>query len=804
MTSKNDPARYDSLSKEELIALLMQSDSQKAEANKKLEAVRKDADKKLEFLRKEVDKRDKKIGRRDEQIKARDRKIAQQEKDISQYRTKAKLYDTLMQAEAEAAKVYKDSLSMVGFDTFNDRLSSIDSMPKRLVAMADALVTILRKYNTVLAYVFDNGGSKTLFPAVKQIENEIVVLLQKPDGTETLQPLPNPNADAGKDAATIKGEAEDKCKHEKKKHADAKEMLTRTAAELVVRTERLAKQENRKFLNNLSADGHKSPITANKQKKPSVGKQKRRDDHLPSLDKNAPTLKQEINDKIAAWSCPNCHAQDLEQILPRATKEVLDCFVSAGALESPNNGVYKAPYVQQRVACKQCGFVDVIEAGALPLMPDRTVSLSPVVFSTVLLGFGMPVNASGKLLMSNGNLGHSTLSTNIIDASWLFSGVKNWGIAAVNDCSVNHVDETKYCIIDKQDGSKINYVCMYATPPDATRQAVIFETPQSRAYARTVAENLYAHNKHPREFVLSSDALASYLSVGKEQGFANQCCLVHLYRMVRESLELISPDYIKAIDGDTDVIPYLTDDLIATNGISGKAAIAVMMFIFTHMQLIFDFEAYAEQKHKDTGIPMAECRREVRTAHCLPLMDKIDAMFNALAKNRIVYGERGGMFKAKGSDPLTKAVFYYMHNREYFRTFLTHFDASCHNNGLERYAKAVATLRNRAIYSRSKEGAQAIALILTAVHTAQANGITNIYEYLYDVARYARRQCIIHRMMLQFKQQQETVPEGPNKRQKWLDVDFLKELTLPPELEPHNYATDKAAAKRLLKQVSAA
>lgn len=151
MTSKNDPAQYDSLSKEELIALLMQSDSQKAEANKKLEAVRKDADKKLEFLRKEVDKRDKKIGRRDEQIKARDRKIAQQEKDISQYRTKAKLYDTLMQAEAEAAKVYKDSLSMVGFDTFNDRLSSIDSMPKRLVAMADALVTILRKYNTVLA-----------------------------------------------------------------------------------------------------------------------------------------------------------------------------------------------------------------------------------------------------------------------------------------------------------------------------------------------------------------------------------------------------------------------------------------------------------------------------------------------------------------------------------------------------------------------------------------------------------------------------------------------------------------------------
>ena len=48
------------------------------------------------------------------------------------------------------------------------------------------------------------------------------------------------------------------------------------------------------------------------------------------------------------------------------------------------------------------------------------------------------------------------------------------------------------------------------------------------------------------------------------------------------------------------------------------------------------------------------------------------------------------------------------------------------------------------------------------------------------------------------------MPEGPNKRQKWLDVDFLKELTLPPELEPHNYATDKAAAKRLLKQVSAA
>ncbi len=80
-----------------------------------------------------------------------------------------------------------------------------------------------------------------------------------------------------------------------------------------------------------------------------------------------------------------------------------------------------------------------------------------VVFSIVLLGFGMPVNASGQLRMSNGNLGHSTLSFNIID---------------------------------KQDGNKINYVCMYATPPDANRQAVIGETSHSRAYAGTVRESL--------------------------------------------------------------------------------------------------------------------------------------------------------------------------------------------------------------------------------------------------------------------------------------------------------------------------
>lgn len=60
---------------------------------------------------------------------------------------------------------------------------------------------------------------------------------------------------------------------------------------------------------------------------------------------------------------------------------------------------------------------------------------------------------------------------------------------------------------------------------------------------------------------------------------------------------------------------------------------------------------------------------------------------------------------------------------------MTHFNAASHNIGHERYVKTVVTLRNRAIYSRSKKVAQSMFFILTAVHTMQANGITNIYEY---------------------------------------------------------------------------
>lgn len=730
-------------------------------------------------------------------VDQQDKKLSQQKKDIAQYKRKAELYDTLMAAEAEAARIYSSSFREVGFDRLDEHLSKLSSMPERLIAMSKALTDLLLKYNNYLPFLSSRHGNVPTFDMLKE---QIIVMLKQGDGTEEPKPLEMPEPERSADA--VKAADQQACAKEKKRRADANEMIARISAEFSVRLQRRTEDNGSEFLKNMSASGHIPPETSALQRRPSTGRHKRRDGHLERRPTDKKTLQAAIEEKKNSLCCPECGRVDWEYAAEACLKEVLDSMVPAGLLTNPERGVYVAAYMSRQVCCRYCGFTDLLEAGTLPLLPDRSIALAPVMFAIVLLGYGLPVNTTSNLFLKEANLGHSTLNDSIIDAAWLLQVIKNWGADAVSAGTVIHVDETKYTIIDDA-GSHQRYICMYASPYDAEVQAVIFEPPQRRSYAAALADRLYSDSQHKDQLVLCSDALASYLSAGKENGFDNQCCLVHLYRMVRDSLEVIAPEYMQSIDLDQDVMPYLTDAEIAAHGISGKAAIIVMLQIYTMLGSIFDFEAAAEREHRTSGRDLIECRREVRTAHCLPLMDKIDSMFKALSAGRVVYGERGGLSKAAGSDRFTRAVFYYQHNRDCFRTFLRRCEASCHNNSLERYAKCVATLRNRAIYSRTAEAGEGVAQILTAIHTASANGITNVFDYICDAALYSRRMCIIHRQQY-LHQHKDELLKNHKLRQSWLDKEFLRKLKLPPELQPHNYAKDSAPAKQLLKKIGAA
>lgn len=59
--------------------------------------------------------------------------LQQQKKTADEYQRKAELYDTLMAAEAEAARIYSDSFREVGFDKLDEHLSRLGSMLNKYV-----------------------------------------------------------------------------------------------------------------------------------------------------------------------------------------------------------------------------------------------------------------------------------------------------------------------------------------------------------------------------------------------------------------------------------------------------------------------------------------------------------------------------------------------------------------------------------------------------------------------------------------------------------------------------------------------
>ena len=108
MSNTTHASEYSSMSKEELIKLLA------------------DKEQKIDFLRRQYASLDK-------QLEKKEQALQQQKKTADEYQRKAELYDTLMAAEAEAARIYSDSFREVGFDKLDEHLSRLGSMLNKYV-----------------------------------------------------------------------------------------------------------------------------------------------------------------------------------------------------------------------------------------------------------------------------------------------------------------------------------------------------------------------------------------------------------------------------------------------------------------------------------------------------------------------------------------------------------------------------------------------------------------------------------------------------------------------------------------------
>ena len=123
---------------------------------------------------------------------------------------------------------------------------------------------------------------------------------------------------------------------------------------------------------------------------------------------------------------------------------------------------------------------------------------------------------------------------------------------------------------------------------------------------------------------------------------------------------------------------------------------------------------------------------------------------------------------------------------ELFCTFLTEPQADIDNLSLERLNKGVAKIRGHGIFVRSGETGEAVSTLLTVLHTAALNGISNLHRYAYDAAVYCRRQAVTKAHLARFAQEQT---EGQLRagRLNYADPALYADIELPEELLPWNY-----------------
>ena len=169
------------------------------------------------------------------------------------------------------------------------------------------------------------------------------------------------------------------------------------------------------------------------------------------------------------------------------------------------------------------------------------------------------------------------------------------------------------------------------------------------------------------------------------------------------------------------------------------------------------------------------------------IMEEIKAMCGLLCESCT---DRNGKLRYKRRHQLDKigeACACMLNHWELFCTFLTEPQADIDNLSLERLNKGVAKIRGHGIFVRSGETGEAVSTLLTVLHTAALNGISNLHRYAYDAAVYCRRQAVTKAHLARFAQEQT---EGQLRagRLNYADPALYADIELPEELLPWNYA----------------
>ncbi len=590
------------------------------------------------------------------------------------------------------------------------------------------------------------------------------------------------NTAAGKSQDEQIAAAEQELKEVKRKRGSRRgklEIVTEHAARAVAGLAKLKQAKENEVAQAIVGREQDKPEGLNKERKPSPGKKKLHN----QLPKEQHTKRLTVAEIQQEWICPNCGSNLCETVEDTVTN-LVNSLSANGLVTKLANGTFMVEGQRATVECKQCGFRDVIEGAHFPLTPGGSIDMQTVVTAGFMAVSGISINTVKKMFLREANLGNSTIYDNIQTLGRFCLPLCEYISERVDRATVALFDESTYTVISKEEGSHKEYVCIKATPHIEESPVIFFGSPGSRSNVKEFIQGFSEDAKERGvQKSVTTDAYPTYLSeFGQNEQISHQVCLAHFFCYVFDAVDMLPGDHL------ADSLQCTTEQLLKSiceqqsSQYSCSLGIQLMTIVCYKLSLIFDWEDRALLEHQQQGGDLYELRGRYRTEHSRLLMQDVDVLLQQLVPHYcICHGKTMGS-RIKG-DHIGKAVAYYFNQKAQLWTFVDHPHCELSQNFIEQSAKALARVRNAALFSRSPESAIAISRILTVVHTAAANKIRDIPRYLFELCSRVRHDC---QRGLRLKAFQESGGEHPG-RLNYNRDEVYSGYKLPEELLPENW-----------------
>lgn len=441
-------------------------------------------------------------------------------------------------------------------------------------------------------------------------------------------------------------------------------------------------------------------------------------------------------------ACPDCGSTDYE-ISEARTQQLRDIQFEF------NDAIEHIVLEQRNGRCFKCGHVHHFLPAdkSIPVAPGRTISQNTAISIGTLYAMGIPLNRLKEIFINSpdGQLGHSTLFDNVHD--WAMQTGK-----VLADQIANHLktqstvimDETTFTVLQSQGRGNCklaedarpcqkDYLAVQTSGFAEEHPCVFFKYLGGRKI-EDITKALDGFNND----ALVTDAYAAYDSYVLAKGdVVHQCCLVHLRRMILDSVNL--PKLNTALfDGEGTPEEKVEKAIERTmKGFKNNEPAFYFCSIISALQKIYALEKWLKRRSDEAKEDWIERIRKYRSEISTPLMDDIDTIMKHLAKAYVEEGDNL-RFRAKNPNSLFgAAISYYLNHRDNFRVFLTNPFVEPDSSSAERCIRAVTVLRKGCDFKQSAEYMDSMCVYFTLVETAKMHGFNQdmTKEWLEDFGR---------------------------------------------------------------------